>query len=78
MEEVAPNYDRDIVRNLRIIISLRSKKYPVHPDHPKFLDALKDLGFEDISSDWQELWEKVLLKYLESLQKLLKMLKCIN
>lgn len=78
LEEVTPNYDRDIIRNLRIINSLRSKKYPVHPDHPKFLDALKDLGFEDISPDWQELWEKVLLKYLESLQKLLMTLKRIS
>ena len=75
LEEVAPNYDRVIIRNLRIIISLRSKKYPVHPDHPKFLDALKGLGFEGISLDWQELWEKVLLKYLESLQKLLRTFK---
>ncbi|WXG45217.1 MAG: Rab family GTPase [Candidatus Atabeyarchaeum deiterrae] len=70
LREVSPDFDEDIIKTLRNIITLRSKKYPVHRDEPEFLKALRYFGFETFPPDWQALWEKVLQKYLNSLERL--------
>lgn len=66
------NYDKSIIANIRNIVTLRSKKYPIHHDDPKFIEALRYFGFQSFPPDWEELWEVVLKKYLESLEKIKK------
>jgi hypothetical protein len=75
LKENFPNYDKRIIQNLRQIYTLRSKKYPVHPDDKKFIEAMKYFGITTFPPDWEELWERVLRGYLESLQKLLELIK---
>jgi hypothetical protein len=75
LDENFPNHNRIIIGNLRVIKTLRSQKYPIHCDKPVFLDVLKCLGFTDFPPDWEELWEVVLRKYLESLQGLVSLLQ---
>jgi len=74
LNEKYPNFDKTLIRNLRMIMILRSKKFPVHKDDPRVLDALNYFGFTSLTLDWQELWEKVLQRYLDSLKTLLKTL----
>ena len=74
LEEDFPNYDETIIKNLRVMMTLRSKKYPIHQDDPAFVDALNYFGRKEVPPDWQELWEAVLKRYLDSLQGLLSML----
>ncbi len=69
--EIATDSDTSIVKNLRMIRTLRSKKFPVHNSDPALLDALSYFGFTSIPPDWQELWETVLERYLDSLQGLI-------
>lgn len=76
--EYFPNYDKTIIKNLRVIVTLRSKKYPIHCDDPVFIDALNYFGFTELPPDWQELWEAVLQRYLESLQGLVPMLVSVS
>lgn len=64
-----PYFDRSIIKNLRNIVTLRSKKFPIHRDDPKFIDALSYFGSK-YPPDWEDLWEDVLKKYLDSLEKL--------
>lgn len=71
LDEYSPNYDKAIIKNLRVVMTLRSKKYPIHRDDPAFIDALNYFGFTELSPDWQELWEAVLQRYLDSLHALL-------
>jgi len=78
LDENSPNYDKTIIKNLRVIITLRSKKYPIHRDDPAFIDALNYFGFTELPPDWQELWEAVLQRYLESLQGLVSTLVSIS
>lgn len=69
-----PNYDVIVIENLRKIMALRSKKYPVHPGNPDFISALNYFGFTSIPPDWQELWETILSKYLDSLKGFITLL----
>ena len=71
LDENSPNYDKTIIKNLRVMMTLRSKKYPIHRDDPAFIDALNYFGFTGLPPDWQELWEGVLQRYLDSLRALL-------
>jgi hypothetical protein len=73
-DERVIDYDKMVIRNLRMIVTLRSKKYPVHMDDPKYLNALSYFGFTDMPPDWQNLWETILCRYLESLRGLLSIL----
>jgi hypothetical protein len=75
LKENFPNYDKRIILNLRQIVTLRSKKYPVHPDDKKFIEAMNYFGIATFPPDWEELWECALRGYLETLQKLLEILK---
>jgi len=72
-----PDYNKKIIKNLRMIMMLRSKKFPIHKDDPKLLDALKYFGFTLHNLDWQDLWEKLLLSYLDSSKLLLTCLEKI-
>ena len=74
LEGHIPNYEWKIIINLRNLVTLRSKKYPIHRDDPKFIEALRYFGFQDFPPDWGELWEVVLSKYFESLEELKKCL----
>ncbi|VUT27908.1 MAG: hypothetical protein SYNGOMJ08_00463 [Candidatus Syntrophoarchaeum sp. GoM_oil] len=40
LEDRLPNYDKSIIVNLRNIVTLRSKKFPIHSDDPKFPSGL--------------------------------------
>jgi hypothetical protein len=71
LEDIFPNYDKTIITNLRNIVTLRSKKFPIHRDDPKFIEALRYFGF-NFPPDWGDLWEVVLKKYLECLEKIRK------
>ena len=73
-DERVIDYDKTVIRNLRMIVTLRSKKYPVHRDDPMYLNALSYFGFTDMPPDWQNLWETILYRYLESLRGLLSIL----
>lgn len=74
LEENLPNYDKTVIKSLRVIMTLRSKKYPIHRDDTAFIDALNYLGRTEFPPDWQELWEAILERYLDSLQGLLSMI----
>jgi hypothetical protein len=74
LDEQIIDYDKTIIRNLRMIVTLRSKKYPVHRDDPMYLNALSYFGFTEMPPDWQNLWETILFRYLESLRGLLSIL----
>jgi len=78
LNENIPRYDSSIIKNLRTIMTLRSKKYPVHRDDPVFMDALNYLGFTTLPPDWQELWEAVLRRYMHSLQNLVSTLVSLS
>lgn len=71
LDERVGDHDKTTIRNLREIITLRSKRYPVHRDDPMYLNALSYFGFTDVPPDWQNLWETILHRYLESLRGLL-------
>ena len=71
LEDRLPNYDKSIIANLRNIVTLRSKKFPIHSDDPKFIEALRYFDF-NFPPDWGDLWEVVLKKYLECLEKIKK------
>jgi hypothetical protein len=75
LKENFSNYDKRIIQSFRQIITLRSKKYPVHPDDKKFIEALDYFGITAFPPDWEELWERALKGYLESLKKLLEIIK---
>lgn len=75
LKEISTFYDQTIIKNLRMIQTLRSKKFPIHVDTPEFIEALKYFGFPFPVTDWQALWDTVLQKYLESLNGLEQCLK---
>ncbi|MGC1120709.1 MAG: hypothetical protein WBA22_06405 [Candidatus Methanofastidiosia archaeon] len=64
-----PNYDKRVIANLRNIMILRSGKYPIHSDNPRFIRAIEHFGMS-YPPDWGELWEITLRKFLESLELL--------
>lgn len=74
LDEQVSNYDKLVIKNLRMMITLRSKRHPVHKDDPAYLNALSYFGFTDVPPDWQSLWETVLRRYLETLQGLINAL----
>jgi hypothetical protein len=71
LDGLAPRSDRSAIKNLRMIMTLRSKKYPIHGDDPALLDALNYFGFTRMPPDWQDLWVAVLQRYLDSLESLI-------
>jgi len=72
LKENFPDYNKVIIQNFREIIALRSKKYPIHSDDKEFIDAMKYFGITKFPPDWEDLWERALKGYLQSLRELLK------
>jgi hypothetical protein len=60
-------FNPNIVKNLRDIMTLRSKKFPTHSDTPDWIKKVNNLGFDFPVNDWQGLSFKCLELYLESL-----------
>ena len=64
----------ELISNFRDIMTLRSKKFPIHITDPKFVETVvKLLG--KYPPNWSELWLKTLEMYKESLNKLSKCLE---
>ena len=78
LEAKIPNYDKTIITDLRNTVTLRSKKFPIHRDDPRFIEASRYFGSQNFPPDWEELWEVVLKKYLKSLEKIKKILDFEN
>lgn len=72
-----PGFDKNLISNFRNIITLRSKRHPIHSDDPRLIDALEYFGFNYPPDDWEKLWKTVLNKYLECLKLLLEYLNTI-
>ncbi len=63
----------DITQNFRDIMTLRSKKFPIHPTGPKFVEiVIKIIGV--YPPNWSNLYLKTLDLYEKSLSKLLNCL----
>lgn len=78
LNELQPDYDTRIIKNLRMIQRLRSKKYPIHVDTPEFVEALQYFGFSFPVTDWQALWEAALGAYLQALEGLERVLESMR
>lgn len=78
LEEARPDYDTKMIKDLRMIQRLRSKKYPIHADTTEFIEALQYFGFTFPVIDWQALWEASLNAYLQTLEGLERLLKLGN
>lgn len=77
LEEFASQYiedfPADIIQNFRDIMTMRSKKFPIHTTDPKFMEVvIKITGV--YPPNWSDLYLKALNSYEESLRKLLNCL----
>lgn len=73
LKEKYPDFNMNLIGNLRDIMSLRSKKMPIHEDDPKIIQVI--LRWEQkIPPNWSSLWKQALIKYEESLSELQKLL----
>jgi hypothetical protein len=59
----------DIVKNLRMLKTLRNKKFPTHSDDGKFIEATTNFGQDKFPPDWEVLWENVLDGIVKSLKR---------
>lgn len=72
-KEKYQDFNMNLIVNLRDIMSLRSKKMPIHEDDPKIIQVI--LRWEQkIPPNWSSLWKQALIKYEESLSELQKLL----
>lgn len=60
-------YNQVIIKNLRDILVLRSKKFPTHVDSTDWIKKVKSLGFVYPINDWQSLGFKCIELYFESI-----------
>jgi len=73
LKEKCPDFNMNLIINLRDIMTLRSKKMPIHEDNPKIIQVI--LKWEHtIPPNWASLWKQALMKYKESLLELEKLL----
>jgi len=73
MIENVKDFPPELISNFRDIMTLRSKKFPIHVTDPKFVETVvKLLG--KYPPNWSTLWLKTLEIYKESLNKLSKCL----
>jgi HEAT repeat protein len=72
-----PEYDSRIIKNLRLIHKIRSKKHPIHitSDLPELLIYL---GFYNFPPEWPKVWGKLKELYLETLRLLKQALESIR
>jgi 20S proteasome alpha/beta subunit len=73
-EKSLPKLNPECITNLRDIITLRSKKMPIHKDDPKIVQVLLKWEYR-IPPNWGSLWIKALSKYRDSLVMLQKAMK---
>jgi len=67
-------FSSEIITNLRDIMTLRSKRFPIHVTDPIFVDlTVKLVG--KYPPGWTDLWFKALTIYKESMDKLLECLQ---
>lgn len=65
-KEKYPNFDERIINNFHDIMTLRSKKMPIHEDDPRIIQVI--LKWEQrFHTNWSALWIKALMKFRESL-----------
>lgn len=74
IKDCPPEIISEIISNFRDIMTLRSKKFPIHPTDPKFVEVVVKL-IGKYPPKWPDLWLKVLGIYKESLDKLLECLR---
>jgi 20S proteasome alpha/beta subunit len=73
LKEKYQDFNMNLIVNLRDIMTLRSKKMPIHEDDPKIIQVV--LKWEHkIPPDWPSLWKQALMRYKESLLELEKLL----
>jgi 20S proteasome alpha/beta subunit len=73
LKEKYRDFDMSLIVNLRDIMTLRSKKMPIHEDNPKIIQVI--LKWEHkIPPNWESLWKQALMAYKESLLALEKLL----
>lgn len=73
LKEKYPNFNPNSIVNLRDIMTLRSKKMPIHEDDPKLIKVILKWEYR-IPPNWSSLWKQALMKYKESLLELEKLL----
>ena len=73
LKEKYPNFNQKIITNLREIMTLRSKKMPIHKNDPKIIQVILKWEYK-IPPNWSSLWTQALIKYQESLNELAKIL----
>ena len=66
LKERYPTFNPNLTANLRDIMTLRSKKMPIHEDHPKIVQVILKWEYK-IPPNWASLWRHALMKYKESL-----------
>jgi len=69
LSEKYSKFKKRIITNLREIMTLRSKKMPIHEDDPKLIQVLLRWEYK-IPPNWSSLWMKALQKYQESITEL--------
>ena len=75
LKENRPDYNVKIIRNLKNLKILRSKKFGVHgTEDPKLKKALDEMGLPYPILDWNQLWIESLRLLDESLTKFSKIL----
>ena len=73
LKEKYSDFNMNLIVNLRDIMTLRSKKMPIHEDDPKIIQVI--LKWEHkIPPNWASLWKQALMRYRESLSELEKLL----
>lgn len=67
----AKDFPSEIISNLRDIVTLRSKRFPIHQTDPKLVDTVLRLvgRYPPVPAD---LWQKALTIYKESIDRLLE------
>jgi 20S proteasome alpha/beta subunit len=73
LKEKYQDFNMNLIVNLREIMTLRSKKMPIHEDNPKIIQVILKWGHK-IPPNWASLWKQALVKYKESLLELEKLL----
>lgn len=68
-----PKLNSECITILRDIMTLRSKKMPIHEDDPKIVQVLLKWEYK-IPPNWANLWIKALSKYRDSLSLLMESL----
>jgi 20S proteasome alpha/beta subunit len=68
-----PKLNSECITILRDIMTLRSKKMPIHEDDPKIVQVLLKWEYK-IPPNWENLWIKALSKYRDSLSLLMESL----